>query len=114
MYFVSFAVVYWIDLFIRNEYKNILLESWKYCQSKKGLDLYAWIIMSSHVHLIIGSHENKLEDIMRDMKKTYLIRIKKGNSKPSVRKQKRMVTLDDGKGRQKEQSERKLPTLAAG
>ena len=57
------------QLIIQNEYKNILLESWKYGQSKKGLDLYASIIMSSHVHMIIGSHENKLEDIMRDMKR---------------------------------------------
>jgi putative transposase len=69
LYFVSFAVVYWIDLFVRNEYRDILLESWKYCQSKKGMDLYAWCIMTSHVHMIIGSHGKKLEDIMRDMKR---------------------------------------------
>ena len=35
--FVSFAVVYWVDVFIRNEYKDILLESWRYCQKSKGL-----------------------------------------------------------------------------
>jgi putative transposase len=69
LYFVSFAVVYWIDLFIRNEYRDILLEGWKYCQTKKGMDLYAWCIMTSHVHMIIGSHGDKLEDIMRDMKR---------------------------------------------
>jgi putative transposase len=69
LYFVSFAVVNWIDLFIRNEYKDILLESWKYCQANKGMELYAWCIMSSHVHLIIGSHGDKLENIMRDMKR---------------------------------------------
>ena len=44
LYFVSFAVVYWIDLFVRNEYKDILLESWRYCQSHKGLELYGWCI----------------------------------------------------------------------
>ena len=68
LYFISFATVYWIDVFIRNEYKNILLESWKYCQKEKGLDIYAWIIMTSHVHMIIGSKTNKLENIVRDMK----------------------------------------------
>ena len=61
--------IYWIDVFIRNEYKDILLDSWKYCQKEKSLDIYAWIIMSSHVHMIIGSRENKLEDIVRDMKR---------------------------------------------
>ena len=29
LYFVSFAVVNWIDLFIRNEYKDIMIKSWK-------------------------------------------------------------------------------------
>jgi REP element-mobilizing transposase RayT len=68
-YFVSFAVVYWIDLFIREEYKKILLDSWDYCIKNKGMELYAWCIMSSHVHLIIGTKAEKLENIMRDMKK---------------------------------------------
>ena len=34
-YFVSFAVVNWIDLFIRNEYKSILPDSWKYSRATK-------------------------------------------------------------------------------
>ena len=69
LYFVSFAVVNWIDLFIRNEYKEVMLNSWKYCQQNKGLEIYGWCIMTSHVHMVIGSNDNKLEDILRDMKK---------------------------------------------
>lgn len=69
LHFVTFAVVNWIDLFIRNEYKTILLDSWQYCQKYKGLEIFGWCIMTSHVHMIIGSHGDKLEDIMRDMKK---------------------------------------------
>ena|SRR5690606_797945 len=68
LYFVSFAVVYWIDVFIRNEYRNIILTSLRFCQNRKGLDVYAWVIMTNHIHLIIGTHKNKLEDIMRDFK----------------------------------------------
>ena len=68
LHFVSFAVVYWIDVFIRNEYKDVLLESLRYCQQKKGLEVYAWCIMTSHVHLIIGTNQCKMEDIMRDFK----------------------------------------------
>jgi REP element-mobilizing transposase RayT len=68
LYFVSFALVYWIDLFIRTEYKEIMLDSWKHCQKKKGMELYAWCIMTSHVHMIIGSQKDKMEGIMRDMK----------------------------------------------
>ena len=67
-YFVSFAVVHWIDLFIRNEYKDILLDSLSFCQREKGLIVYAWCIMTSHVHLIIGTRKNPMQDILRDFK----------------------------------------------
>lgn len=69
LYFVSFAVVYWIDLFIREEYKSIVLDSWKYCITNKGMELYGCCIMTSHIHMIIGSHADKLERIMQNMKR---------------------------------------------
>ncbi|WP_423147163.1 REP-associated tyrosine transposase [Rubrolithibacter danxiaensis] len=68
LYFVSVSVVNWLDVFIRNEYKEILLDSLRYCQTTKGLEIYAWCIMTSHVHLIIGTSGNKMEDILRDFK----------------------------------------------
>ena len=68
LYFISFATVQWIDVFTREEYSQIVLNSWKFCQEKKGLEIYGWCIMPSHVHMIIGSNKNKLEDIVRDMK----------------------------------------------
>ena len=48
---------------------KIVIDSWKFCQEKKGLEIYGWCIMPSHIHMIIGSSKNKLEDIVRDMKK---------------------------------------------
>ena len=68
LYFISYSLVYWIDLFIRSEYRTILLDSWKYCMKEKGLDIYSWVIMTSHAHMIIGSHGDKMEKIMQDMK----------------------------------------------
>jgi len=68
LYFISFATVYWIDVFIRNEYKNIFIDSVQYCQKNKGLIVHAWVIMTSHVHMIISSQNNKLEEIVRDLK----------------------------------------------
>jgi len=52
LYFVSFAVVEWLDVFTRNSYKNILLDSLAYCQQHKGMEIIAWCIMTNHVHLI--------------------------------------------------------------
>ncbi|WP_258104453.1 transposase [Marinoscillum sp. MHG1-6] len=68
LYFVSFATVYWIDLFVRHEYSEILLDSLRYCQQEKGLEVYAWCFMSSHVHLIIGTSDKPMQDILRDFK----------------------------------------------
>jgi putative transposase len=69
VYFVTFTIVYWIDIFVRDCYKEIFIDSLKYCQQNKGLEVYAYCIMTSHVHLIIRSKgENKLEDIIRDLK----------------------------------------------
>ena len=77
LYFISFAVINWIDVFIRNEYKDIVLKSWKYCIQNKGLQIYGWCIMSSHIHMIIGSQKDKPENIVRDMKSFTSTQIRK-------------------------------------
>lgn len=69
-YFVTFTVVQWLDVFTRQEYRDIFLESIRFCQKNKGLDVCAYVIMSSHVHMVVGRHgEESLEGIIRDIKK---------------------------------------------
>ncbi|QMU26652.1 REP-associated tyrosine transposase [Adhaeribacter radiodurans] len=70
IYFITFAVVHWVDVFTRREYNDLLVESFKYCQQKKGLEVYAWVIMSNHLHLALGtSGQEPLTNIIRDFKK---------------------------------------------
>ena len=70
LHFVTFATVQWIDVLTRPEYKDIVIESMEYCQNNKGLIVYAYVIMSNHIHLIISAKEGyKLSDILRDLKK---------------------------------------------
>lgn len=69
LYFVTFTVVRWIDVFTRAEYKDVIVDSLKHCIKYKGLELYAWVIMSNHVHLIIGTHDKPMDSILRDMKR---------------------------------------------
>jgi REP element-mobilizing transposase RayT len=70
VYFVSFAVVEWIDVFTRNEYNNILLESLAFCQKDKGMEIYAWCIMTNHMHLVFRSAGvTKPEDLLGDFKR---------------------------------------------
>lgn len=70
LYFVSFAVVDWLDVFTRNEYKNILLDSLSFCQKEKGMEIIAWCIMTNHVHLIFRStSEEKPELLLGNFKR---------------------------------------------
>jgi putative transposase len=69
--FVTLTVVDWVDVFIRKSYKDIIIDSLKHCQKEKGLRVYAYVIMSSHIHLILEATkpEITLSDILRDFKK---------------------------------------------
>jgi len=70
IHFVTFAVVNWIDVFTRREYKDIIVESLRHCQKEKGLIIYSWVIMSNHVHYIFSAKEGyELSNILRDFKK---------------------------------------------
>jgi putative transposase len=70
LYFVTFTVINWLDVFTRKEYKDIFLESIRYCQKNKGLEVCAYCVMSSHIHMVIGRNGNDgLDDIIRDIKK---------------------------------------------
>ena len=76
IYFITFSVVDWIDVFTRNCYSDIVIDSLKYCQSQKGLIIYAWVIMSNHVHFIFASKQGvELGNILRDFKKYTSVRI---------------------------------------
>jgi putative transposase len=70
IYFLTSTVVDWVDVFTRPVYKDIIVNSLKFCQNKKGLDLYAWCLMTNHIHWIAGAKEGfLLSDIIRDFKK---------------------------------------------
>jgi REP element-mobilizing transposase RayT len=69
VYLISFATVNWIDVFTRSQYKDIVVESINYCIKEKGLEVFAWVIMTNHVHLAARTQKEPLEDILRDLKK---------------------------------------------
>ena len=76
LYFVTFTVVQWLDVFTRREYRDILLDSIRYCQQHKGLEVWGYCVMTSHAHWIFGRHgEPSLEGIIRDIKKYTSVKI---------------------------------------
>ena len=54
-YLISFATVYWIDVFTRVNYFDTIIESLDYCRKNKGMEIYGYAIMPSHIHLIFRS-----------------------------------------------------------
>jgi len=69
VYFVSFATVYWIDVFTRQLYFDILSDSIQYCRSEKGMEVYAYCFMPNHVHFIFRSANEDPSGLLRDFKK---------------------------------------------
>jgi len=70
MYFMTFTIIDWVDVFTKKEYKIELVNSMNYCVREKGLIIFAWVIMSNHMHIIWQAKEGfKLSDILRDFKK---------------------------------------------
>lgn len=69
LYFISFATVYWIDVFTRELYFEEIVKSLDYCRKNKGMEIYCWCIMPSHVHLIFRAKDSNPGDIIRDFKK---------------------------------------------
>jgi len=69
LYFLTFQIVDWIDIFTRRIYKDIIIDSFNYSIEHKGLQLFAYVIMSNHIHLIANSINGTLSDNVRDFKK---------------------------------------------
>ena len=68
--YITIATVYWIDIFTRRIYKDIVINSLDYCRREKGLVLNAYVIMSNHLHIIVRAREGfKLSNIIRDFKR---------------------------------------------
>jgi REP element-mobilizing transposase RayT len=69
-YFVTITTVGWIDVFTRLKQKYVLINAIKYCQKERGLEIYAYCIMSSHLHMLCKASEKEpLSNVMRDFKK---------------------------------------------
>ena len=61
-------MVYWIDVFTREEYFALLIDSLDYCRKNKGMEIYAWCIMPSHVHLIFRARDNNPGVLLKELK----------------------------------------------
>ena len=69
-YFLTLTVTDWVDVFTRLNYRNIIAESLDYCRKNKGLKLYAWCLMTNHIHMVCSvEHPFTMSGFLRDFKK---------------------------------------------
>ena len=68
LYYTTTTVVGWIDVFTRSKYIEILYDSIRYCQEHKGLEVFGYVIMPNHFHLICRSTQWPLNHVLRDLK----------------------------------------------
>ncbi len=68
-YYMTFQVVGWADIFSRQIYRDVVIDSFKFCRLNKGMELNAYVIMTNHIHVIMASKIGKLSDLVRDFKK---------------------------------------------
>ncbi len=67
-YFITMPVVGWIDLFTRKAICEITIRNLKYCQNQRGMDIFTYVIMPSHIHMIARLFEGNLNELIRDFK----------------------------------------------
>ncbi|GHV57091.1 transposase [Bacteroidia bacterium] len=68
LHFVTFQIVRWVYIFTRKIYRDIVMDSLRFCQHHKGVEIYAFVIMSNHIHLLVRSQTAKLSDTIREFK----------------------------------------------
>jgi len=68
MYFISFAVINWIDIFIRQQYFELICDSLEYCIKNKGMVVYAYCIMPSHIHMIFSDNNANPSKLLGEFK----------------------------------------------
>ncbi|MFM1914857.1 MAG: hypothetical protein RLZZ531_526 [Bacteroidota bacterium] len=69
-YYLTLTVVGWVDVFTRQSHKDALIESLRYCIKNKGLNVYAYCLMTNLLHMVVNCNEPfQLKDVIRDFKR---------------------------------------------
>ncbi len=58
------TVNHWLPIFTRPETLNIVLDSWRYLQRESDFQLYGYVILENHLHIIASS-----ADLTKDMQR---------------------------------------------
>ncbi len=51
-HFLTCTVIEWLPVFTRQEATQILFDSWNYLQRNQGLQLYGFVVLENHLHVV--------------------------------------------------------------
>jgi REP element-mobilizing transposase RayT len=63
-YFLTLTVIDWIDVFTRREYNDFIIENLAFCQQHKNLNIYAYVIMTNHIHMVANVTDGSLGEVL--------------------------------------------------
>ena len=86
VFFLTFTVVGWIDVFTRECYCEVLIKNLSFSQQHKNMDIFAYVIMPNNIHIIARRNNGLLSDWIRDYKSytaKQLLQLVESNQKES-------------------------------
>ena len=68
LYLVTLTVAGSIDVFTRVDYCEIIINNLNYCIERKNLVVYAYVLASSRLHMIVSAKKGHISRVLRDFK----------------------------------------------
>ena len=70
-YFLTLNTIGWVDVFSKKEQKLLIVEALNEYQKNKGLEIFAYCLMTNHLHIICKAKEGyDLSNVIKEFKKT--------------------------------------------
>lgn len=68
-HYITCTVVRWVPVFTSGPYFGIITDSLKHLRDNRGLLIHTYVIMPTHLHLIVTAANDDLSAIIRDFKR---------------------------------------------
>jgi REP element-mobilizing transposase RayT len=72
-YFCTITILDWVPIFMEHRYIDPLIDSLAFCRANKGPQLFAYVVMPDHVHLIAAADD--LHALFRDFQRFTALRL---------------------------------------
>ncbi|MDQ7063580.1 MAG: transposase [candidate division KSB1 bacterium] len=83
VYFVTSTITAWIPIFVNKSYFDILVSALNFCAEQKNLNIFAWVILDNHFHLVCQAPElsQTFQSLKRHTAKQIITQLKSDNKK---------------------------------